>query len=175
VAAPRSDGPLPPLAGGTEVTLPSNREILIVRRFAAPRAMVFDAWTRAEHIAAWWDPRGLPLASCQLDLRPGGAFRFVPRGADGASRAFAGEYREIAPPQRLVFAIPGPSAGNETVGTLVFHEQRGETMLTMTIACASGADRDALLRARVDAGTVRTLENLAVHLARQRDSHPEEI
>lgn len=155
-------------AFGAKVTLPSDCEIEIVRRFDAPRAAVFDAWTTAEQIAAWWDPRRKPLAVCEVDLRPGGAFRFVPRGPAGAVHPFTGQYREISSPARLVFATPGPSPGGETVGTLVFDEQDGQTTLTITMTCTTRADRDALLQVRVDAGTVQTLDNLHEHLARRR-------
>ncbi len=163
----RRGSPLPAVAtsGGATVTLPSECAIEIVRRFAAPRAMVFAAWTTADQIAAWWDPRRQPLAVCEVDLRPGGAFRFVPQAAAGAAHPFVGQYREIVPPARLVFATPGPSPGSETVGTLVFDELDGRTTLTITLSCATRADRDALLRARVDAGTVHTLDNLHAHLA----------
>jgi uncharacterized protein YndB with AHSA1/START domain len=146
------------------VTLRSDCEIEIVRRFDAPRAVVFAAWTTAEQIALWWDPRRKPLAACDVDLRPGGAFRFVPQGPADGAHAFVGEYREISPPARLVFATPGPSPGGETVGTLVFDERDDRTTLTITMSCATRADRDALLRARVDAGTVQTLDNLHAHL-----------
>ncbi len=146
------------------VTLPSDCAIVITRTFAAARADVFDAWTTPARIADWWDPRGLPLAACEVDLRPGGAFRFVPQGSTTA-RAFSGQYREIVGPERLVFVTPGPSPGAHTVGTLVFDEHDGVTTLTITMAAASRADRDALLRHRVDLGTIQTLEHLAAHLA----------
>jgi uncharacterized protein YndB with AHSA1/START domain len=175
VAAPH-DNRLPSIAtaGGATVTLPSECEIEIVRRFDAPRAVVFDAWTRAEQIAAWWDPRRRPLAACDVDLRPGGAFRFVPQGPVGEAHPFEGYYREIAPPARLVFATPGPSPGSETIGTLVFEEREGQTTLTITMLCATRSDRDALLRARVDTGTVQTLDNLHAYLASgsSRTRHP---
>jgi len=169
VGAARRDSPPPAIASHPDatVTLPSEREITIVRRFDAPRAAVFDAWTKAEEIAQWWDPRRQPLAVCEVDLRPGGAFRFVPRGPEGAAHPFVGQYREILPPARLVFATPGPTPGNETLGTLVFEERNGYTTLTITMSCGTRADRDALLRARVDAGTVQTLDNLAFHLRRK--------
>jgi uncharacterized protein YndB with AHSA1/START domain len=168
VAAPRGSR-LSTIAapGGARVTLPSDCEIEIVRRFDAPRAAVFEAWTTAEQIAAWWDPRRKPLAVCEVDLRPGGVFRFVPRGPAGAVHIFTGQYREISPPARLVFATQGPSPGGETVGTLVFDERDGQTTLTITMSCITRADRDALLRVRVDAGTVQTLDNLHEHLARR--------
>jgi uncharacterized protein YndB with AHSA1/START domain len=147
------------------VTTPGDREIVITRTFDAPRATVFDAWTKAEHVRHWWDPTGEPLAVCEIDLRTNGAFRFVNRDAGGAEHVFAGAYREIAPPSRLVFAARAGTAGPETVGTLVFSESREQTTLTITIACASKADRDLLLQLRVDQGTVRTLDNLDKYLA----------
>ena len=146
------------------VTLPSDCAIVITRTFAAARADVFDAWTTPARIAEWWDPRGLPLAVCEVDLRPGGTFRFVPQGS-GHAPAFSGEYREITAPERLEFATPGPSPGRSTIGTLVFEEHDGVTTLTITMTAASPADRDALLRHRVDRGTIQTLEHLAAHLA----------
>jgi uncharacterized protein YndB with AHSA1/START domain len=152
------------------VTLPSEREILITRVFGAPLKLVFEAWTTPEQVARWWDPSRVPLAACEIDLRPGGAFRFVHAGPAGQGRAFAGVYREIEPPSRLVFTTTSPSGGT-SIGTLLFSARGETTLLTMTIACESGADRDALLAMRVDVGTVRTLDNLDEYLdARQRGS-----
>src|SRR4051794_34596226 len=96
------------------VTLPSDREIVITRDFAAPRTVVFDAWTRAEHVAQWWDPNGAPLAVCEIDLRPHGAFRFVNQGPEGMAHPFTGTYREITAPARLVFVTPASASGAET-------------------------------------------------------------
>jgi uncharacterized protein YndB with AHSA1/START domain len=146
------------------VALPSDHEIVIIRDFDAPRAAVFDAWTKPEHVRQWWDPSRVPLAVCEIDLRPAGAFRFVHQGPAGPAQAFAGTYREISAPSRLVFATRSPS-GAESVGTLVFDEHRGTTTLTLTITCASRADRDELLKMRVDVGTTHTLNNLDAYLA----------
>ena len=151
-------------AAGATAALPSDREIVITRVFRAPRTAVFDAWTRAEQVAAWWDPSRVPLASCEIDLRPNGAFRFVPQGRDAEKRAFAGRYREIVPPRRLVFTTLGPLTGAESIGTILFDELNETTTITLTIECASRADRDALLRMRVDVGTAQTLANLADYL-----------
>ena len=150
-------------SGGARVTLPSDREILIVRAFAAPRDVVFEAWTRPEHVARWWDPSREPLAVCEIDLRANGTFRFVPRGAKAP---FIGTYRDIVPPERLVFSTVSAPSGSESIGTLLFEERDGRTILRLTIACASKADRDALLEMRVDAGTLQTLENLSDYVTR---------
>ena len=154
-------------AEGATVTLPSERAILITRTFDAPRALVFEAWTNPEHVARWWDPGRVPLAVCEIDLRPGGAFRFVHGGTSAMKHEFAGTYREIDPPSRLVFTTRTPS-GVESTGTLVFGVHGDTTVLALTIECASRADRDAMLAMRVDAGTARTLDNLAQYVATMR-------
>jgi uncharacterized protein YndB with AHSA1/START domain len=143
-----------------KVTIPSDHEIVITRVFDAPRAIVFEAWTKAEHVVHWWDPSGAPLSVCEIDLRPNGAFRFVNAGPEGAKYPFTGIYREIAPPERLVFTAQNSSSG----ATLIFSEHEGKTTLTMTMKCASKDERDALLKMKVDVGTSRTLDNLDEYL-----------
>jgi uncharacterized protein YndB with AHSA1/START domain len=150
--------------GRLEVTTPTDCEIVMTRIFDAPRAVVFEAWTNAEHVRHWWDPSGAPLSVCEIDLRPNGVFRWVNRGANGVDYPFTGTYREIAPPERLVFTTRTFPSSPESVATLVFSEDGDTTELTMTIECKSIEDRDALLEMRVDAGTARTLENLAEYL-----------
>ena len=148
--------------GPVTITTPGDRQIVVTRLFDAPRALVFEAWTKAEHVARWWDPSGVPLAVCEIDLRPSGAFRWVNRAPDGGEgHSFAGIYREITPPEKLVFTSP---ASPESGATLVFTEEGKKTKLTMTIQCATREDRDAMLQMRVDAGTAQTLENLAAYL-----------
>jgi uncharacterized protein YndB with AHSA1/START domain len=151
----------------SQVTLPTDREIVIKRSFDAPRAAVFEAWTKPEHVARWWDPSGRPLAVCEIDLRPNGAFRWVNHAPDGSQgHSFIGIYREISPPEKLVFVVRMLPSSPEPIGTLVFTEDGGKTNLTLTIECATNKDRDALLQMRVDAGTTQTLENLAAYLTK---------
>ena len=151
--------------GTVRIATPTDREIVMTRIFDAPRAFVFEAWTNPEHVALWWDPSGVPLAVCEIDLRPNGVFRWVHRAPDGGEgHAFTGIYREIAPPEKLVFTVRMFPSSLEQVGTLVFTEEGKKTKLTMTIECATNKDRDALLQMRVDAGTAQTLENLAAYL-----------
>ena len=148
--------------GAVTIATPGDREIVVTRLFDAPRPVVFEAWTKAEHVAHWWDPSGVPLAVCEIDLRPGGAFRWVNRAPDGGEgHSFAGIYREIVPPEKLVFAAPdSPDRGT----TLTFTEDGKKTKLTITMECGSKQERDAMLQMRVDAGTAQTLENLAAYL-----------
>ncbi len=84
------------------ITTPSDREIVMTRIFDARRELVFEAHSKCEHLANWWGPRKYALVVCELDFRPGGAYRFVQRGPDGEEHGFRGEFREIVPPERIV-------------------------------------------------------------------------
>jgi uncharacterized protein YndB with AHSA1/START domain len=152
-------------AGAFRVTTPTEREILVTRTFDAPCAAVFEAWTSAEHVKRWWDPSGVPLCVCEIDLRPNGEFRWV-NSAHGAEHTFAGTYREITPPERLVFTVKIFRSRPDPLTTLLFREDGSRTKLTMRIECNSIEDRDALLQMRIDVGIGRTLENLAEYLDR---------
>ena len=143
---------------------PGSTTIMVTRLFDAAPSAVFEAWTKAEHVAHWWDPSGAPLAVCEIDLRPGGAFRWVNQGDKRMEYPFTGTYREITPPDGLVFAARTFPSSPESIATLSFLEDSGRTKFTMTIECQSIEDRDALLAMRVDVGTAQTLENLAEFL-----------
>ena len=160
----RSDREAAPVnnIGAVTITTPGDSQIVLTRTFDAPRALVFEAWTKAEHVAHWWDPSGVPLAVCEIDLRPNGAFRWVNRAPDGGEgHSFGGIYREIDPPGKLVFTAPD---SRDRGATLVFTEEGRKTKLTITMECATRQERDAMLQMRVDAGTAQTLENLAAYL-----------
>ena len=148
----------------TCVAEPDRPVLVMTQTFDAPRADVFDAWTDPEQVALWWDPTGAPLAVCEIDLRPNGAFRWINQGDTGAKHPFSGVYLEITPPERLVFRARVSPISPEQRATLVFSERDGRTTLTMTIECPSVEHRDEMLAMRIDAGTARTLQNLAAHL-----------
>ena len=96
------------------------------------------------------------------------AFAFVQAAAEVLLASGRGTYRDIVRPERLVFSTIVAASGAEALGTLLFEERDGHTILRMTMACASKADRDTLLAMRVDAGTLRTLEQLERYLAGPR-------
>ena len=134
------------------VSTPSDREIVLTRLFDAPRRLVFDAMTRPEHVRQWWgrlDDR-YSVTVCEIDLRPGGAWRFVGRGPQGEF-AFHGIYREIAAPDRMVHTeIYDPFPDAESVVTSVFSEERGKTRLTMTALYPTLAVRDSVIKSGMD-------------------------
>src|SRR3954468_12342245 len=86
-------------------TTPSEQEICMTRLFDAPRHLVFEAMSKPEHIKRWWGRlgEGYSVPVCEVDLRPGGAWRFVNRMPNGETATFYGVYREIVPPERVVF------------------------------------------------------------------------
>lgn len=136
-----------------------SHTIRLTRNFDAPAADIFEAWTKPEHMTCWWDPAGEPLTACEIDLRPGGSFKFVTKGHP--DMPFAGTYREIAPPNRLIFEALG-AMGRVTLG-----EAAGKTHMTVEIECRSAEQLDQYLKMGVDVGTAQTLDNLVAYARRR--------
>src|SRR5262245_27473915 len=119
------------------VTLPSDREIVLTREFNAPRRLVFEVWTTREHVMQWWAGcDGNTLMACEIDLRVGGVWWIVVRGADGGEYTVKGVYREVVVPERLVHTqvldVETHSRG-EALVTVVFEDLAGGTRITETI------------------------------------------
>ncbi|MGA8585444.1 MAG: SRPBCC domain-containing protein [Roseiarcus sp.] len=134
----------------------ASNTIRLARDFDAPPADIFEAWTKPEHVTCWWDAAGDPLAVCEIDLRPGGSFRFVTRGHPDLP--FAGVYREIAPPDRLIFEALG------STGRVLIREADGRTHMIVEIECSSSEQLDQFLKMGVSAGTGRTLDSLVAYM-----------
>jgi uncharacterized protein YndB with AHSA1/START domain len=126
------------------------------RLVEASRPEVFEAWTKPEQVACWWDPDGEKLVTCEIDLRPGGSFAFATRSH--SEMPFAGVYREIAPPERLVFEAMGAT------GRVTMEEAEGGTQMVVEIVCPSKEHLDQFMRMGVHEGTTRTVDNLVDYL-----------
>jgi uncharacterized protein YndB with AHSA1/START domain len=150
--------------GETTFTTPSDREIVMTRVFDAPRALVFDACTHPEHLPHWFGPRGWTLPVCEIDLRPGGAWRFVLRGRDGTEMGMRGVYQEIAPPERLVSTESFDDYPGETLNTLILSEEDGKTTYTVTVLYPSKEVRDAVLESGMQEGASESFDRLAEYL-----------
>jgi uncharacterized protein YndB with AHSA1/START domain len=147
--------------------LPSDREIVLTRVFGAPRRLVFEAWTRPEHVRRWYGCGQLQLVACDIDLRAGGAWRYTLRAPDGAQLTVQGVYREVVPPGRLVHTEQTSRPGftsSEALVTVLFAEHAGMTILTGTIVCRTIEDRDARLESGMERGVAEALDRLAAHL-----------
>lgn len=139
-----------------------DREMVLTRVLDAPRDLVWKAWTDPAHVARWWGPRGFTLPVCEMDFRPGGAYRYVMRGPDGKDYPFHGVYREIAPPSRIVFtAVLDDVPGEEMLTTVTFAEEGGRT--TVTVRQGAPAKEEYARGQRQ--GWTESLEKLAARLA----------
>jgi uncharacterized protein YndB with AHSA1/START domain len=141
--------------------MPTDREIVLTRVFDAPRAMVFDAFTKPELLKRWFGPRGWSLVVCEVDLRVGGGFRFVLRGPDGKDMGMRGVYREIAPPERCVHMESFDDYPGESQVTGVFIETGGKTTLTATVLYPSKEVRDIVIKSGMEHGAAETYDKLA--------------
>ncbi len=155
-------------AGDLKITTPSDREIVMSRVFDAPRRMVFDAYTKPELLKRWLGVfRGWTMPVCEIDLKVGGAYRYVWKSADGAEMGMGGVIRELVPGKRIVVTEKFDESWyeGEAVGAVTFVEKGGKTTLTITMQYASKAVRDAVLKSPMDQGITASFNNLAEQLA----------
>lgn len=145
---------------------PSERELVITRVFDAPRSLVFEAMTNPAHVAKWYGPRSMQITLCEIDLRVGGAWRYVLCTPEGTEYAFSGTYLEIVPPERLVSteAFEG-MPGTGYVVTATFEEHAGKTTLRSHIVYQTQEHREGHLGSGMEAGMNETFDRLAEHLA----------
>jgi uncharacterized protein YndB with AHSA1/START domain len=165
----------------------ADREFVISRILDAPRALVFKAWTEPKHMAVWWGPQTFTNPVCNLDPRPGGKWFIQMRGADGKDHPCQGVYREIAPPERLVFTIDHSALPDEWhdlinpnrdkskgkpslegLATVTFDEHGDKTKLTIRVRYESATIRASLLKMGMNEGWAQSLDKLAAEVATQK-------
>ena len=140
------------------VTLPSDTEIKVVREFAAPKHLVFRAYTEPELISRWWTSKRGTMKVCDVDLRVGGKWRFV-MDADGFEVGFHGEYLEIVPDAKLVATevyegapVPEGEEEHAAINTLTLAESGGRTTLTLVTDCGTKEVRDTIIASGMEDG-----------------------
>jgi uncharacterized protein YndB with AHSA1/START domain len=160
-------------SGTATVTLPTDEQILITREFDAPKHLVYKAFTTPELVRRWWHAKRGEMTVAEIDLRVGGAWRYVAVTPDGTEVGFHGEYREIVPNERIVSTevyegapqSDGPEQG--TLNTATFAETDGRTTLTILVEAPSKEIRDAIIESGMEAGmhdALDLLEEAAVSL-----------
>src|SRR5579863_2966020 len=145
-----------------QVTMPSDQEIRLTRLFNAPRQLVFEAMTRPEHVKQWWGRlgEGYSVPVCEIDFRVGGAWRFVNRHPRGEA-AFHGEYREIAPPGRVVFTeIFEQFPDTVSVVTAELTQEGGKTRRIATVRYPSQMVRDMVMQSGMAKGAGTSYDRL---------------
>ena len=153
-----------------DATKTAEREITIIRVFNAPRALVFKAWTDASELAQWWGPKGFTNPVCDLDVRVGGAIRIHMRSPDGSIYPMKGEFREIVPPERLVFTNIAVDAADkpiiEGVTTVTFIERGGKTTMTLQTRGRAVVDYAVGYLQGMEMGWSGSIDKLEILLAR---------
>jgi uncharacterized protein YndB with AHSA1/START domain len=155
-------------SGSAKVTLPTDTQILITREFDAPKHLVYKAWTTPELVKRWWNAKRGEVTIADIDLRVGGAWRWVMVTEDGFEVAFHGEYRELVPNEKIVTTevfegMPDAAALN----TLTLSEEDGRTTITLLVDHASKEHRDGHINSGMEAGmqdAMDLLEEVAVSL-----------
>jgi uncharacterized protein YndB with AHSA1/START domain len=146
------------------LTTPTDEEILIVREFDAPKEAVYRVWTEPEYVRQWWHANRGTMKVCDIDLRPGGKWRYAMDTPDGFEVAFHGTYREVVPNERLVSTeafegVPEPDE-NASVNTVTFTEVDGRTTVEILVQCASKEVRDAIIASGMEDGLQDALDLL---------------
>lgn len=143
------------------VTLPSDEQILITREFDAPKHLVYRAWTVPELVTRWWHANRGQMTLCEIDLRVGGKWRYVMAACGGPEVGFHGEYREVAPDERIVSTeVYEGMPDAEAVNTATFTEADGRTTLTILVQHACQEHRDAHINSGMEDGLQDALELL---------------
>ena len=145
-----------------QVTLRGDHDIVMSREFDAPRELVFEAWTRTEHVRRWYAGcMGMEVIVCDIDLRVGGRYRYVLRMENGEEHGFAGEYREIGPPEKLVHThIYDPFPQSVAVVTITFEDLGGRTLMTEVTAHPTKESRDGHVMSGMEEGATGALDAL---------------
>jgi len=150
--------------GSMTLTTPGDREIQMSRVFDAPRAMVYEAFTKPALLKRWLGVHnGWTMPVCEIDLKVGGRFRYEWQNPNGTKMGMGGVYREIVPAEKIVATekfdeswYPG-----EAVGTTTFVERDGKTTLLMAVLYESSEARDAVLKTPMEQGVAAGLDTLA--------------
>jgi uncharacterized protein YndB with AHSA1/START domain len=164
--------PSTPMPSDFQVRARGDRELVMTRSFAAPRDLVFEAYTTPALLRRWLGVRaGWEMVVCEIDLRVGGTYRWVWRNAErGIEMGMGGVYREISAPERIVATEKFDEAWyeGEALGTVTFVETAGRTLLTLTVRYATAAARDGVLASPAATGVAEGFEKLAEVLATMR-------
>src|SRR5262245_56568680 len=142
-------------SGKLDISTAGECDIVMTRAFVAPRALVFDAMTKPALLQRWLlGPEGWTMPVCEVDLRVGGAYRYVWRNSDGREMGMGGVFREVAPPARVVSTEKFDEAWypGEALNTLELSEKKGVTTLRNTFRYQSRAARDAVLKSGMERG-----------------------
>jgi uncharacterized protein YndB with AHSA1/START domain len=140
----------------------TDREMRIVRTFKAPIELMWEAWTKPEHISHWWGPKGFTSTIHEMDLREGGAWRLTLHGPDGTNYPNKSIFKEIVPPKKIVFEHFNP----HFFTTVLFESKEDETQVNWSMLFDTAEMYDSIVKAhKADEGQKQNVERLENYLS----------
>lgn len=158
-----------PTVGKTNLSLEGEKLLVVERLFDAPRDLVYECYTSADHIKRWWGPNEFPTVYCTIDFRVGGTWHYCMKGPDGTEAWGIGTYTEIVRPEVLAYR----DAFSDEKGSIVppemdirmtFTEANGQTLVRSSSAFADSESRQAVLDMGMEEGMNQTLDHLDTYL-----------
>jgi uncharacterized protein YndB with AHSA1/START domain len=150
----------------------SEREFVVDRTLHASPQKIFEAYTDPKLVSRWWPPPGGSLKVEQMDVRPGGRYRYVQRTPGGQELVFIGSYVEVKPPTHLVYTFEVEGQGNPVTTTVDLEEEGTSTRVTLTNLCMSKEVREMMAKYGAEAGAMAALQRLAHVLEEPRRTGP---
>lgn len=128
---------------------PGKRELIVVRTFDAPVSLVWEAWTNPEHLINWWGPKGFTNTFYEINIKPGGVWRFMMHGSDGVDYPNRIIFSEVVKYEKLSYAHDSDKENDTDLFevNVLFEKQEQQTKLTMTMRFASAEVRDKIVKA----------------------------
>lgn len=123
-----------------------DREIVITRLVQAPRELVWEAWTKPEHLEKWWGPNGFTITTKEITVEEGGMWRFVMHGPDGTDYPNHIVFTEIKKPERMRHDHGGDDGKVHFQATITFTEQGNQTLITMQSVFPTKEARDYVIK-----------------------------
>lgn len=140
----------------------NKREITMSRIFDAPRELVYKVYTHPQLVPEWWGLRSTTTVVDRMDVKVGGAWRYIQSDGQGHEYAFNGIYKEVQPPERLVYTFEfEPMAGHITTDTILFEEMpEGKTKVIAITSFDTLEDLEGMLQSGMEGGANESWDQL---------------
>lgn len=146
----------------TDFTIEREKlKVTVTRVFDAPKELVYKVFTDPKHKAIWWRCNAVTNIFVQMDVRPGGSWHIIQKGADGKEFAFRGEYLEVLPLEKIVNTSEFENMPGHIITEITtFEEQGGKTKLTITSSFQTLEDLEGMIQSGMESGTTESMEHI---------------
>lgn len=150
-----------------------SKDMVLKRTLKAPRQLVFEVFTQTKHLSNWWAPKPFTTPKCEVDLRPGGLWRYTFRSPEGLEHDCVAIYRKVDPPKEFIMeaGVPGPNGKNFFTirQTISLVEKGNETEVTLSAKVLEANPGCEPMLDGMEQGTNMTLDNLVEYLAKVKN------